>query len=42
MSVAGPETTPVNAPPESEAGLSFLSPMPELVESWVGELLCDV
>lgn len=27
---------------EREAGLSFLSPMPELIESWVGELLCDL
>lgn len=33
------ETTPTG---EREAGLSFLSPMPELIDSWVGELLCDL
>ena len=27
---------------EREAGLSFLSPMPELIDSWVGELLCGL
>jgi len=33
------ETRPTG---EREAGLSFLSPMSELIDSWVGELLCDL